>query len=105
MERFSAYAALLRLKSSYACFCEAMEAHYAEPGLITRETGPIVDWMAGETALMEQSYRELMDRGVYTFLTRNWIFMAPPLIIDEQELKQGLAAIDELSSIADKAVG
>jgi taurine--2-oxoglutarate transaminase len=65
---------------------------------------PIVDWMAGETALMEQLYRELMDRGVYTFLTRNWVFMAPPLIIDEKELKQGLGAIDEVLSIADKAV-
>jgi taurine--2-oxoglutarate transaminase len=65
---------------------------------------PIVDWMAGETALMEQLYQELMDRGVYTFLTRNWVFMAPPLIIDEKELKQGLGAIDEVLSIADKAV-
>lgn len=68
----------------------------------TRE--PIVDWMSGETELMNRLYQELMKRGVYTFLTRNWIFMAPPLIISEKELKEGLAAIDEVLSIADKAV-
>jgi len=65
---------------------------------------PIVDWMAGETGLMDQMYQELMKRGVYTFLTRNWLFMAPPLIVTEKELKQGLGAIDEVLSIADKAV-
>ena len=32
----------------------------------TRE--PIVDWMAGETGLMDQMYKELMKRGVYTCL-------------------------------------
>jgi taurine--2-oxoglutarate transaminase len=68
----------------------------------TRE--PIVDWMAGETGLMDQLYQELMKRGVYTFLTRNWLFMAPPLVVTEKELQQGLAAIDEVLNIADKAV-
>jgi taurine--2-oxoglutarate transaminase len=67
----------------------------------TRE--PIVDWMAGETGLMEQMYKELMQRGVYTFLTRNWLFLAPPLVITEQELKEGLGAIDEVLELADKA--
>jgi taurine--2-oxoglutarate transaminase len=65
---------------------------------------PIVDWMAGETELMSQLYQELMKRGVYTFLTRNWLFMAPPLIVTEKELKEGLGAIDEVLTIADKAV-
>lgn len=68
----------------------------------TRE--PIVDWLSGETELMNRLYQELMKRGVYTFLTRNWIFMAPPLIVTEKELKEGLAAIDDVLSIADKAV-
>jgi 4-aminobutyrate aminotransferase-like enzyme len=30
--------------------------------------------------------------------------MAPPLIVTEKELKEGLAAIDDVLSIADKAV-
>jgi taurine--2-oxoglutarate transaminase len=68
----------------------------------TRE--PIVNWMAGETALMEQLYKELMAGGVYTFLTRNWLFLAPPLIVTEKELKEGLGAIDEVLNLADKAV-
>jgi len=65
---------------------------------------PILDWMAGETELMNQLYQELMKRGVYTFLTRNWLFMAPPLIVTERELMEGLNAIDEVLTIADKAV-
>jgi taurine--2-oxoglutarate transaminase len=65
---------------------------------------PIVDWMAGESGVMGQMYEELMKRGVYTFLTRNWLFMAPPLIITEKELKDGLGAIDEVLKIADQAV-
>ena len=67
----------------------------------TRE--PIVDWMAGETGVMDQMYRGLMDRGVYTFLSRNWLFLAPPLIVTEKELQEGLGAIDEVLEIADKA--
>jgi taurine--2-oxoglutarate transaminase len=65
---------------------------------------PIVDWMAGETELMNELYQKLMKRGVYTFLTRNWLFMAPPLIVTEKELMEGLDAIDEVLTIADKAV-
>jgi taurine--2-oxoglutarate transaminase len=68
----------------------------------TRE--PIVDWMAGESGVMDQMYRGLMERGVYTFLTRNWLFMAPPLIVNEKELQEGLGAIDEVLKLADKAV-
>jgi taurine--2-oxoglutarate transaminase len=68
----------------------------------TRE--PIVDWMAGETKVMDEMYQGLMKRGVYTFLSRNWVFLAPPLIVTEKELKEGLGAIDEVLSIADKAV-
>jgi taurine--2-oxoglutarate transaminase len=60
--------------------------------------------MAGETELMNQLYQELMKRGVYTFLTRNWLFMAPPLIVTDRELMEGLNAIDEVLTIADKAV-
>lgn len=99
MENFSAYAALRHLQSDYTSFYDVMEAPYAEPGLMTREPEPMVDWMAGETALTE-----LMYRGVCTFLTRDSIFMAPPLIIEEKELMQSLGPIDDVSSIADKAV-
>jgi taurine--2-oxoglutarate transaminase len=68
----------------------------------TRE--PIVDWMAGETELMTRMYQELMNKGVYTFLTRNWLFLAPPLIVTEKEMKEGLGAIDEVLSLADQVV-
>lgn len=109
----------------YMCFCDVIEAElrkmqdrhpsfgeFRSIGLFgvielvkdrsTKE--PIVDWMAGETGLMNQLYKELMDRGVYTFLTRNWVFLAPPLIVTEKELKGGLRAIDEVLNTADKAV-
>jgi 5-methylthioadenosine/S-adenosylhomocysteine deaminase len=41
VESLAAYAALLHLKSGYTCFCDVMEAPYAEPGFMTREARAI----------------------------------------------------------------
>lgn len=41
VENLSAYAALLHLKSGFTCFCDVMEAPYAEPGFMTREAEAI----------------------------------------------------------------
>jgi taurine--2-oxoglutarate transaminase len=39
--------------------------------------------------------RKLLARGVFTYVRWNWIFIAPPLCITEDEIDQGLVAIDE----------
>ena len=41
VESLAAYAALLHLKSGYTCFCDVMEAPYAEAGFMKREAAAI----------------------------------------------------------------
>jgi len=43
VESLAAYAALLHLKSGYTCFCDVMEAPYAEAGFMLREADAISD--------------------------------------------------------------
>ena len=44
----------------------------------------------------------LMERNVYIFARWNVLFVAPPLIITEDELRVGIRAIDEVLGIADR---
>src|SRR5919201_5224611 len=44
----------------------------------------------------------LLERNVYMFARWNVLFVAPPLIITEDELRVGLRAIDEVLAIADR---
>ena len=44
----------------------------------------------------------LMERNVYIFARWNVLFIAPPLIIKEDELRIGIRAIDEVLGIADR---
>ena len=43
----------------------------------------------------------LRERGMYTFTKWNWIFVVPPLIINEGELNEGLRILDEVLDITD----
>ena len=43
VEALAAYAALLHLKSGYTCFCDVMEAPYAEAGFMSREASAITE--------------------------------------------------------------
>ncbi len=44
------------------------------------------------------------ERGLSTFFPANLIFVAPPLCINDTELRDGLAILDEVLAIADQAV-
>ena len=70
----------------------------------TRE--PLVPWNAtGPAAAMTKEInKRLMDGGVYTFVRWNWIFVAPPLVITEDELREGLQVIDQVLTYADSQV-
>jgi taurine--2-oxoglutarate transaminase len=46
----------------------------------------------------------LRENGLYTFARWNTCFVNPPLIINEQQLREGLAIIDRALDITDKAV-
>jgi taurine--2-oxoglutarate transaminase len=43
-----------------------------------------------------------MKRDVYVFCRWNMLFVAPPLIVDEGELRIGVKAIDEALELADR---
>ena len=70
----------------------------------TRE--PLVPWNAAlsEMGVMGKVAAKLRELGMITFVRWNWIFIAPPLTITEEELDKGLAIISEALQLADEAV-
>ena len=64
---------------------------------------PLAPWNAKphELGVMAQVPGALRERGMYTFSKWNWIFIAPPLCINESELRDGLDIIDEVLDITD----
>jgi taurine--2-oxoglutarate transaminase len=67
----------------------------------TRE--PLVPWNAtGPAAAMTKEInKRLLEGGVYTFVRWDWIFVAPPLVITEAELREGLKVIDQVLTYVD----
>ena len=59
-------------------------------------------WNGPSSALANALKGELMKRDVYVFCRWNMLFVAPPLIIDEAELRIGVKAIDEALDVADR---
>lgn len=57
-----------------------------------------------EMTVMNQVAAKLKELGMYTFVRWNYIFIAPPLIINKEEIEEGLAMIDEALKIADAYV-
>jgi len=64
---------------------------------------PLASWNANsaELSVMNQIKSALREKGLYTLVRWNWIFIAPPLCINESELKQGLTVIDEVLEMTD----
>ena len=50
---------------------------------------------------MQDLAGSLKDTGLNTFVKWNWVFCAPPLVINETELKEGLSALDSALDTAD----
>ena len=59
-------------------------------------------WNGPSSALANALKGELMKRNVYVFCRWNMLFVAPPLIVDEDELRLGVKAIDEALDVADR---
>jgi len=59
-------------------------------------------WNGPSSALANALKTALFKRDVYVFCRWNMLFVAPPLIIDEDELRIGIRAIDEVLEIADR---
>ena len=45
----------------------------------------------------------MLDHGLYIYTHWHTVLVIPPLIIDEEQLKEGLAVLDEALAITDKA--
>lgn len=58
----------------------------------------------GSSKEMTTLRRYLLDRGVYVSTHWHTILIIPPLIIDEKQLADGLAVLDEALAITDKSV-
>ncbi len=59
-------------------------------------------WNGTSSALSNALKKALLERDVYVFCRWNMLFLAPPLIVTEDELRLGIRAIDEALGIADR---
>jgi taurine--2-oxoglutarate transaminase len=64
---------------------------------------PLAPWNAkpDEMGVMAEVPGALRERGMFTFSKWNWIFVVPPLCINETELRDGLRILDEVLEITD----
>ena len=53
---------------------------------------------------MNKVAARLKELGMYTFVRWNYVFIAPPLCINEAEIEEGLAMISDALLIADQYV-
>lgn len=60
----------------------------------------LVPWN-GTGEVMGAVNKTLLNEGVYMYLRWNFMFVAPPIIINEQQLKDAFAAVDKALSVAD----
>ena len=57
-----------------------------------------------EMVVMNQVAAKLRDLGMYTFVRWNYIFIAPPLCVNKQQIDEGLAIISQALKIADENI-
>ena len=57
-----------------------------------------------EMMVMNKVAARLKDLGMYTFVRWNYIFVAPPLCINKEQVDEGLAMISDAISIADREI-
>jgi taurine--2-oxoglutarate transaminase len=62
------------------------------------------DKVSGMPLLVDKVAARMMSNGVYLQAWVSHFVIAPPLIVTEKEIDQGLAAFDEALSIADQEV-
>ncbi|MEI6045256.1 MAG: aminotransferase class III-fold pyridoxal phosphate-dependent enzyme [Chloroflexota bacterium] len=67
----------------------------------TREGLP--PWQGKDQALTNKLRNALMARGVFVMCRYNMLFIAPPLLVTEDELMFGVKALDEVLLLADEA--
>lgn len=70
-----------------------------------RETrAPMQGWNQPATEPMKKVAARLRELGLNTFVRWDWVFCVPPLCITAEQIKEGLAMIDDALSLADAYV-
>jgi len=62
------------------------------------------DKLQGKPMMVDRVANDCMNNGVYFSTWLNYIVAAPPLIIKEEEIDRGIAALDKSLTLADKDV-
>lgn len=57
-----------------------------------------------QMTVMNKVAAKIKELGMYTFVRWNYIFIAPPLIVNKEEIDEGLAIISEALKIADASI-
>ncbi|MGM0689456.1 MAG: aminotransferase class III-fold pyridoxal phosphate-dependent enzyme [Bacillota bacterium] len=65
---------------------------------------PLAPWNGPDPGIMARLNKCLREQGVYVYIRWNNIIIAPPIAINEEELKFGLDAVDNCLDLADKAL-
>jgi taurine--2-oxoglutarate transaminase len=71
---------------------------------VTKEPMAPFNAKASDMHIMNKVAGRLRHLGMYTFVRWNYIFIAPPLCINKQQIDEGLAMISDALSIADEFV-
>ncbi|MEM7371809.1 MAG: aminotransferase class III-fold pyridoxal phosphate-dependent enzyme [Bacteroidota bacterium] len=62
---------------------------------------PLSPWNAPMTEAMQQVKAKISELGMFTFVKWNFIFVAPPLTISQEEVEAGIEIIDQALALAD----
>jgi taurine--2-oxoglutarate transaminase len=71
---------------------------------ITKEPMAPFNAKPDEMVVMNKVAAKIKELGMYTFVRWNYIFIAPPLCINKEQIEEGLAIISEAIKIADEHV-
>ncbi len=99
------YAELMKLQEKYQVFGEVrgIGLHYVIELVKNRVTRqPLSPFNSPLTEPMQKVAKILQENGLSTFVRWNWIFCAPPLIITEEQIQEGINIIDRAISEAEK---
>jgi taurine--2-oxoglutarate transaminase len=99
------HAELLKLQEKFQVIGEVRGdgLHYVIELVKNRVTRqPMSPFNSPLTEPMQKVAKILQENGLSTFVRWNWIFCAPPLIITEEQIQEGINIIDKALSEAEK---
>ncbi|QIW23833.1 aspartate aminotransferase family protein [Sulfolobus sp. S-194] len=65
--------------------------------------GDYEDKYEGKSTLVDVISKKALEKGVYVYNGPSWLIISPPLIINKEEIDQGIETLDEMIKEADNA--